>query len=83
VIPRKEPLNPIVTSSVQPLSYLPLLIGNVTYLLDHLLEEGIIAVLALQGSNLCPLCLPGHLLVEREIDCETVWNSNGWDQYIW
>jgi hypothetical protein len=83
VIPRKGPLNPIVTSSVQLLSYLLLLIGNVTYLSDHLLEAGIIAVLALQGANLCPLCLPGHLLVERKIYWETVWNSSGWDQYSW
>jgi hypothetical protein len=79
VILWKGLLNPIVTSSVQPLGYLPLLIGNVTYLSDHLLEAGIIAVLALEGPNPCPLRLPGHLLVERKIDCETIWNRSGGD----
>jgi hypothetical protein len=83
VILWKGPLNPVVTSSVQPLSYLLLLIGNVMYLSDHLLEAGSIAVLALQGPNPCPLCLPGHLLVERKIDCETIWNRSGGDQYSW
>jgi hypothetical protein len=70
-------------SSIHLLSRLPLLIGNVMYLSDYLLEAGIVTVLALQGPNLCPLCLPGHLLVEGEVDCETLWNSNGLDQYLW
>jgi hypothetical protein len=65
------------------LSYVLLLIGNVTYFSDYLLKAGTVTVLALQSPNLCPLHLPGHLLVEGEVDCETLWNSNGLDQYLW
>jgi hypothetical protein len=83
VILRKGSLDPRVTSSVQSVDHLPLLIGNLAYLSDHLLEAGTVTVLALQGSNPCPLCPLGHLLVERKIDRKALWNRSGGNQDSW
>jgi hypothetical protein len=72
--------NPMVVLPVCLLHHPLLLIGNVVYLSDHLFEVGIIIVLALQGCNPYPLCLPSYLLVEGKIDCKTIWNCSSWDQ---
>jgi hypothetical protein len=59
-------------------SHLLLLIGNVIYFSDHLLKVGIVTVLALQSPNPCPLYLPGYLLVEGEVDYETLGIAIAW-----
>jgi hypothetical protein len=83
VILQKGLLDPMVISLLQLLEHLPLLIGNMAYVSDHLLEAGIVIVLALQGPNLCPLWPLGCLLVERKIDCKTISNRSGGDQDSW
>jgi hypothetical protein len=56
--------------------------ADVAYFPNHSFEASTVIVPVLRCPDSCPLCVPGNLLGEREIDGYALSDGDSWDQHI-